>query len=94
MQNDRVREQLLFRPTLIRRHREWYRFLSAGFIHGDGLHLAINMFVLWSFGSVLERYYYPEFLGQFAPAQYVVLYLGGIVYASVSDYLRHGNNPN
>lgn len=94
MQNQRVKTRLLFRPAAIRQRREWYRFLSSGLIHADGFHLAINMFVFWSFGTVLEQYYYPEFLGEFAALKFVVLYVGGIVVASLPDYFRHSRNPD
>ncbi len=33
---------------------EPYRFLSAAFLHGGFLHLAVNMYALWIVGSVLE----------------------------------------
>ncbi len=32
-----------------------YRLLTYGFLHGSFLHLALNMFALWIFGSELER---------------------------------------
>jgi len=33
---------------------EWYRILTGAFMHAGLLHLGMNMFVLWSIGSVLE----------------------------------------
>jgi membrane associated rhomboid family serine protease len=33
---------------------EPYRFLTAAFLHGGFLHLAVNMYALWIVGSVLE----------------------------------------
>ena len=30
---------------------EYFRWLTAGFVHADWMHLGVNMFVLWSFGS-------------------------------------------
>jgi membrane associated rhomboid family serine protease len=32
----------------------WYQFLTSMFMHGGLFHIAINMFVLWMFGSPLE----------------------------------------
>ncbi len=34
---------------------EWWRLLSAGFLHGHVLHLAVNLYALWVLGSVVER---------------------------------------
>lgn len=33
---------------------EWYRWVTSGFLHFGLLHLGMNMFVLWQFGSQLE----------------------------------------
>jgi len=33
----------------------WWTLVTSAFSHMDFLHIAINMFVLWSFGVVLER---------------------------------------
>ena len=32
----------------------WYQFITSLFLHGGLWHIAINMFVLWMFGSPLE----------------------------------------
>jgi membrane associated rhomboid family serine protease len=34
---------------------EWWRLLTAAFLHGDILHLGVNMLMLWWFGSQLEE---------------------------------------
>lgn len=33
----------------------YYQFVTHLFMHGSGLHIFLNMFVLWMFGSVLEH---------------------------------------
>lgn len=94
MQNHRLKGVLIFHPLTINQHKQWYRFLSSGVIHADMMHLAINMFVLWSFGNAIEKHYYPYFLGDMSLTYYFVLYFGGIVAASIPSYLRHKTNPN
>ncbi len=93
MQNPAGKNLLILHPVTVREHRQWHRFLTSGFIHADMLHLAVNMFVLWSFGNAIERFYFPTFLGDFSAWKYMLLYFGGIVAASLPDYLRHNRNP-
>jgi membrane associated rhomboid family serine protease len=46
---------------------EWYRLLTAAFLHYGPIHLAMNMLALWWIGRPLENW-----LG---PARYLLLYL-------------------
>ena len=54
-QNNKLRERFIFRPYIIDQKKEWFRFITSGFLHADGLHLIVNMFVLFSFGFVVEE---------------------------------------
>lgn len=94
MENRNGKSALIFHPVTIRQRGQWYRFVTSGLIHADMMHLAINMFVLWSFGSAIENYLYPNFLGEYSTVKYLILYFGGIVVASIPSYLRHQDNPN
>ena len=93
MHNREGKFSLIFHPLTINKHKQWYRFVSSGFIHADMTHLLINMFVLWSFGNAIEAYYYPEFLGEHTTIKYLALYFGGIIVSSIPSYFRHNNNP-
>lgn len=35
---------------------EWYRMVTAGFLHAGLIHIAFNMWLLWVLGGALERY--------------------------------------
>ncbi len=35
---------------------EWYRIVTAGFLHGSLIHIGFNMYLLWILGGALERY--------------------------------------
>jgi membrane associated rhomboid family serine protease len=48
---------------------EWWRVLTAMFLHGGILHLLFNMYALWLFGPVLER--------RFGSVPYASLYAAG-----------------
>lgn len=86
--NDELKNRLILWPKRMDRPEEYYRFLSSGFIHADIMHLAVNMWVLYSFGSISEEWF--AVIGmRFA---YVVLYLLAIVVASVPSFMKHKNN--
>lgn len=50
---------------------EWWRWVTSGFVHFGLIHVGLNMFVLFQFGSMLE----PA-LGR---ARFVVLYAGSLL---------------
>ena len=94
MEDRNGKSQLIFHPVTIKEHNQWYRFLTSGFIHADWWHLGINMFVLWSFGNVIEGFFYPNYLGEFSTIKYMILYFGGIVVSSIPTYLQYQNAPH
>lgn len=42
-------------PPFITRNDEWFRLLTAMFLHGSLLHVFFNMYVLFYLGALLER---------------------------------------
>ena len=73
------------------KHRQWYRFISSGFIHADFIHLLVNMLVLWSFGRVVE-YDFARIFGEQATYYFIILYLGGLVISITPSYKRNKHN--
>ena len=66
---------------------EWYRLLTATFLHIGLLHLALNMAALWIFGSQLER--------QLGRTRYLSLYLlCGLSGSAVSYAFSQPNQPS
>ncbi|MEO8066629.1 MAG: rhomboid family intramembrane serine protease [Flavobacteriales bacterium] len=84
-------EKLWFEPFQVQYNKEYYRFISHGFVHGSGAHLFVNMFVFWMFGRKVEAQ-----LGSVTGmpmVMFLLLYLGAIAVAALPGYLRHRNNP-
>ncbi len=63
-------------PLLVFQYGQWWRVLTAGFIHGDITHIAFNMYALYSFGRAIERF--------FGPARFSVIYLLALLGGSVT----------
>lgn len=57
-------------------HGHWWTLLTAAFSHIELWHVALNMFVLWSFGTVLEQLW--------GATRFIVFYLVAAVVASAS----------
>jgi len=91
-QQKSVYSRFLFNPYMVSRYNEWYRFLTSGFIHADWLHLLLNMFVLYQFGTQVE-FMYDHIFEAKGWFYYLILYLGGILIAIAPTYQKHKNNP-
>lgn len=88
--DEKLRERLLFWPLMIRRKRQYERFLTHGFIHADWMHLIFNMVTLFFFGRQVEGVLGA---GAGGMAGFALFYLSAIVVASLPSWLRQRNNP-
>lgn len=93
-------------PYAESRRGEYYRWLTAGFLHADWMHLLFNMLTLYFFGADQrpaelrgEGGYFPGVEGWFVETfssagglMYLVFYLVAIVVASLGTYFRHRHN--
>ncbi len=87
-------EKYLFSPYLVKHEREYYRFITHAFLHGDFNHLLFNGITLFFFGKSFEEYLY-NFYGPL-PGEIVFWAFALIaMFASSSiSYFRHKDNPN
>ncbi|KUK03809.1 MAG: Rhomboid family protein [Thermotoga sp. 50_1627] len=60
---------------------EWYRTVTAIFVHGGILHLLFNSYALFYFGTIVESIYGPE--------KFVVLYLLSGLVGNVATHLLY-----
>jgi membrane associated rhomboid family serine protease len=81
-------DKLLFWPALVKEKKQYYRFITSGFIHAGWGHLALNMFTLFFFGAVVEQY----FKQLFGPGVFILFYLLSIIAADLPDYFKYGHN--
>jgi membrane associated rhomboid family serine protease len=92
--NQKTIDDLIFYPPAINRRKQFYRFITHGFIHADVMHLAFNMMALYSFGEFLEKQVFssPCVFGENGRIFYLVLYFLTLIVASLPDYLRYRNS--
>ena len=91
LSNEQLMRKWIFNPYLVNHQKQWYRFFSSGFIHADWMHLFVNMFVLYSFGQVVESYY-GEVFQEKGGYYFVLLYLGGLLISSGPTYAKNKDN--
>lgn len=90
--NPHIMNKWIMNPYSVYRHKEYYRFLTAGFIHADYGHLLFNMLSLFFFGDVVEFYFARDFGGSTSIIYYAVVYLGGILAGGIPGFMDNKNN--
>ena len=77
-QNGLLREGAAFGP-FIDIDGEWYRVLTAGFLHYGLIHLAFNMYALWILGPMFDR--------SLGPTRFVLTYMACLLGGSFGALL-------
>lgn len=88
--NRRLIDDLILWPPAIERKKEYYRLVTYGLIHADGMHLLFNMLTLYFFGRTMEQFY-TQVLGAFG---FGLFYLGGLIISILPTYLKNRRNSN
>lgn len=86
LNNTEVMNRLILTPYWVERKKEYYRFITSGFIHANYLHLAFNMISFYFFGYIVESW-----LGS---TLFVVLYVLALIISDIPTYLKYKNNSN
>jgi len=84
--------RLLFNPSIIRSDKEWYRFLTHALLHADFIHLAMNMYVMYMFGSMVERFFISAFGELGGEVRFFLLYFISIFASVLPSYEKHKND--
>ncbi len=90
--NADVIDKTIMWPYGIKREKQYYRFITSGFIHADFIHLLFNMFSFYYFGSAIEFYFSQYGLG--GNVSYLLLYFLALIIADIPSYLKHQDDYN
>ena len=86
--NAKAIDDLSMWPLMIKTKKQYYRFVTSGFVHGDFMHLLFNMFTLYFFGEALEG-----FGGQghllFSPLVLIAFYISALIVSDIPSYIKH-----
>jgi len=91
--NYSLMDKLILNPYKITKRKEYYRFVTSGFIHADFGHLIFNMLSLWFVGEGIERLFGMLF-GASGSIYFLFLYIVGIIVSDIPTFLKHRNNSN
>jgi membrane associated rhomboid family serine protease len=89
--NPKIINDLIFWPPRISKNKQYYRFITSGFIHADIAHLAFNMITLYFFGRMMEEAFFIEKIGKIG---FILFYVFGIICSEIPSYIRNRNNYN
>lgn len=79
-------------PYRVAREKQYFRFISSGFLHADFMHLFFNMFTLFFFGRNLELIFsFGGLGGKFA---YLALYFMALIISDIPSYIKHKDDYN
>jgi len=81
--------RLSFNSYAVLKRKEWIRLITHGFVHADMMHLFINMFTFWSFGTYIESVFIHIGFGRWG---FIGLYFGGMIFASLYDLIKYRDN--
>lgn len=77
-------------PYYTKREKQYYRFISSGFMHTGWMHLIFNMLTLFFFGPLIENIFKEANLG--GNLAYLLLYFGAMVVSDIPSYYKYRDN--
>jgi membrane associated rhomboid family serine protease len=89
--NTELFDKLKFNAYKIKHSGEKWRFFSYALVHSGWIHLIINMYVLYSFGGIVEEVF-SSYFGAVGSLYYVLLYVGGVLFSTLFDFGKHKDN--
>ncbi len=91
--SEKVIDDLIFYPPAVTQRKQYYRFVTCGFIHADIGHLFFNMYAFYLFGNITEEIFLAIF-GDYGKLLYIVMYLLALVACLIPSFQKNRNNPN
>ncbi|SEL80309.1 Membrane associated serine protease, rhomboid family [Chitinophaga rupis] len=82
-------DKLSMWPYMVKEHNQYYRFITAGLVHADYMHLGFNMLTMWFFGKYIEIMFQQIFGGKL---YFLLFYVLALIISDIPSYIRHRNN--
>ena len=83
--------KLKHHPYTEHRDKEYFRWITSIFVHGDYNHLFINIFVLWQIGTQVEGRFIVMF-GETGRIYFILLFLLSGLFADLPTFAKYKDN--
>jgi membrane associated rhomboid family serine protease len=96
--SEKVIDDLIFYPPAVTQNKQYYRFVTCGFIHADIGHLFFNMYAFYLFGegqvkNGTENIFLSVF-GDYGRLLYIIMYILALIVCLIPSYQKNRANPN
>jgi len=92
--SEKVINNLIFYPPAVTENKQYYRFITCGFIHADIAHLAFNMISFYLFSDGLVEPAFISYFGNYGKAALLIMYLLALIVCLLPTYFKHKHNQN
>ena len=89
--NRNLMDNLIFYPPAITERKQYYRFITCGFIHANVPHLVFNMYSFWIFGEYVEILFMSIF-GAVGRWYYLLMYITALAVCLLPTYFKNKDN--
>ncbi|MEO6452975.1 MAG: rhomboid family intramembrane serine protease [Ginsengibacter sp.] len=90
--NSQVIDNLIFYPPAVTEKKQYYRFITCGFIHADMGHLFFNMFSFYLFSNGLVEPAFIDFFGDYGRAALLIMYVMALIVSLLPTYSKNKMN--
>ena len=96
--SEKVIDDLIFYPPAVTQNKQYYRFVTCGFIHADIGHLFFNMYAFYLFGegqvkNGTENIFLSVF-GDYGRLLYIIMYVLALIVCLIPSFQKNRSNPN
>ncbi len=92
--SQKVIDDLIFYPPAVTENKQYYRFVTCGFIHADIAHLAFNMISFYLFSNGLVEPTFVSYFGVYGKAALVLMYVAALIICLLPTYFKNKHNQN
>jgi len=87
-------QKWILNPYRAYHNKEYFRFITSGFIHANWAHLIFNLFTFYFFGRNVE-YTFMQLLGTGGGIlAFWILFITAVVISDIPSFLKYKNVPN